>query len=56
MKRFLLLVGLILGIYGMCCLAEWLSNVITMDLLSKLIYVAAALTMVVLIRKENKNV
>lgn len=54
-KGLILMLGLILLIYGACCLAEWISTIITMEVLSKLIYVAGFILIVIFIRKEKKN-
>lgn len=54
-KGLLMLTALILGIYGLACIAEFISNVITMEILSKIIYTTGIITAIVLIRKERRN-
>ena len=54
-KGLAMLTGLILGIYGLACLGEFLSNVITMEVLSKIIYATGIIATIVLIKKERRN-
>lgn len=54
-KGIFIILGVLAVFYGIGCLIEYISNTITMETLSKLIYVAGAIAIITLIRKEKKN-
>ena len=54
-KGIFLMLGVLAVFYGIGCLIEYISNTITMETLSKLIYIFGAITIIVLSRKEKKN-
>lgn len=52
-KGAIIIIGFLLLVYGICCLAEWLSNVITIGFISKVIIVAGIISAVILMKGEK---
>lgn len=53
-KGILLLTGLVLFIYAIMCLGEFLSKVITIQVLSKIICIAGVIAVIILIKERKK--
>lgn len=54
LKGLAMLIGLMLGFYLAGCIAEFIGNVITINVLSKIIIIAGITGAVILIKKEDK--